>query len=99
MIIDAASVQYRGLFQTAMLTRVRLGELLVFQWKHVDFDQQKLEIKQALWEGQIQIPKTVGSTRTIYLVPRCCQASLSKSKTCPSPRRSSSSSASRTATR
>jgi integrase len=47
----------------------RLGELLGLHWKHVDFESQKLEIKQALWEGELVLPKTEGSVRVIYFGP------------------------------
>jgi integrase len=68
-IVDSAPEQHRSLFQSAILTGARLGELLGLQWKHVNFNDQKLEIKQALWEGQLLSPKTMGSVRTIYFGP------------------------------
>jgi integrase len=46
-----------------------LGELLAIQWKHVNFDNCTLQIKQALWEGQLLSPKTEGSVRTILFGP------------------------------
>lgn len=52
-----------------MLTGARLGELLGLQWKHIDFDAQILEIRQALWEGELVAPKTEGSVRLIYFGP------------------------------
>jgi integrase len=57
------------MFQCAMLTGARLGELLGLQWKHIHFDAQTLEIRQALWEGEIVTPKTEGSVRLIYFGP------------------------------
>lgn len=42
LIVDSVQNRYRSLFQCAMLTGARLGELLGLQWKHVDFDSQKL---------------------------------------------------------
>jgi integrase len=73
-IVESAPDQHRSLFQCAMLTGARLGELLGLQWKHVDFDDQKLEISQALWEGQLLPPKTAGSVRTIYFGPALSMA-------------------------
>jgi integrase len=52
-----------------MLTGARLGELLGLQWKHIDFGAQSLEIRQALWEGELVAPKTEGSVRRIYFGP------------------------------
>jgi len=65
-IVDAAPGEFRGLFQCAMLTGARLGELLGLQWKHIDLADRRLEIRQTLWEGQLLPPKTAGSSRTIY---------------------------------
>lgn len=74
LIVDSVPRQHRSLFQCAMLTGARLGELLGLQWKHVDFDLQKLEIKQALWEGELVLPKTEGSLRVIYFGPSLLSA-------------------------
>jgi integrase len=69
LIIDSAPDKHRGLFQSAMLTGARVGELLGLQWKHIKFKELKLEIRQALWDGQLVAPKTAGSVRTIYFGP------------------------------
>ena len=68
-IVEAAPMAFRSFFECAMLTGARLGELLALQWKHVDFAASKLEIRLALWEGQLLQPKTEGSVRTIYFGP------------------------------
>jgi integrase len=68
-IVDSVPNGHRSLFQCAMLTGARLGELLAIQWRHVDLDVQKLEIRQSLWEGQLVQPKTEGSVRVIYFGP------------------------------
>lgn len=69
LIVDSVPQAYRSLFQCAMLTGARLGELLGLQWKHIDFDAQTLAIRQALWEGELVTPKTEGSVRVIYFGP------------------------------
>jgi len=66
LIVESVSKTYRSLFLCAMLTGARLGELLGLQWKHIDFHGQTLEIRQALWEGELVSPKTEGSVRVIY---------------------------------
>jgi len=68
-IVQEVPREHRGLFQCAMLTGARLGELLGLTWKNVNFDNRTLEIKQALWEGEIVTPKTEGSIRTIFFGP------------------------------
>jgi integrase len=69
LIVDSVPKTHRSLFQCAMLTGARLGELLGLQWKHIDFGAQSLEIRQALWEGELVAPKTEGSVRRIYFGP------------------------------
>ena len=69
LIVDSVPQINRSLFQCAMLTGARLGELLGLKWRNVDFQTQKLEIKQALWEGQLVQPKTEDSVRVIYFGP------------------------------
>jgi integrase len=66
LIVDSVPKTHCSLFQCAMLTGARLGELLGLQWKHIDFHSQTLEIRQALWEGELVSPKTEGSVRVIY---------------------------------
>lgn len=79
LIVDSVLASHRSLFQCAMLTGARLGELLGLQWKHIDFESKKLEIKQALWEGELVLPKTEGSVRVIYFGPSLlCALTLQK---------------------
>jgi integrase len=52
----------------------RLGELLGLQWRHIDLEAQTLEIRQALWEGELVAPKTEGSVRLIYFGPSLLSA-------------------------
>jgi integrase len=69
LIVDTVPKAHRSLFQCAMLTGARLGEVLGLQWKHIYFDAQTLEIRQALWEGELVAPKTEGSVRLICFGP------------------------------
>ncbi len=64
-IVDGVPVAYGPLFMFAALTGARLGEILGIQWKHIDFDNRSLDIRQSLWNGQLQPPKTQSSNRTI----------------------------------
>jgi integrase len=69
LIVDSVPKTHRSLFQCAMLTGARLGKLLGLQWKHIGLDTQTLEIRQALWEGELVTPNTDGSVRVIYFGP------------------------------
>jgi integrase len=69
------------LFQCAMLTGARLGELLGLQWKHIDLEAQTLEIRQAPCEGELVSPKTEEGVRVIYFGPSLLSAvCLAKAK-------------------
>jgi integrase len=57
-----------------MLSGARLGEVLGLQWKHIDFHEQTLSIRQALWEGESVTPKTEDSVRVIYFGPSLLSA-------------------------
>jgi integrase len=74
LIVDSVPQEHRSLFQCAMLTGARLGELLGLQWRHIDLEAQTLEIRQALWEGELVAPKTEGSVRLIYFGPSLLSA-------------------------
>jgi integrase len=78
LIVDSVPQTYRSLFQCAMLTGARVGELLGLQWKHIDFEVQTLEIRQALWEGELVAPKTEGSVRLIYFGPSLLSALMAQ---------------------
>ncbi|HSS98245.1 MAG TPA: site-specific integrase [Terriglobales bacterium] len=78
LIVDSVPKQHRSLFQCAMLTGARLGELLGLQWKNIDFDGQTLEIKQSLWEGELVSTKTEGSVRAIFFGPSLLSALMSQ---------------------
>jgi len=64
----------RCFFHCAALTAARLGELLGLKWDCVHFDQERLDIRQSLWHGQLGPPKTQGSIRSIYPGPQLMKA-------------------------
>jgi integrase len=78
LIVESVPTAHRSLFQCAMLTGARLGEVLGLQWKHIDLDVQTLEIRQALWEGELVPPKTEGSVRVIYFGPSLLSALMAQ---------------------
>lgn len=43
-----------------------LAKGIVLAARRINFNEQKLEIRQALWDGQLVAPKRTGSVRTIY---------------------------------
>jgi integrase len=57
------------LFATMAMTGMRFGEASALQWRDLDFDIGKISVRRNQVRGMIGTPKTLGSTRTIPLVP------------------------------
>ena len=51
----------------AVLTGLRIGEILGLRWKDVDFFPGELHVEQAVYRGQVGSPKTKGSRRVVPL--------------------------------
>jgi integrase len=58
----------------AVLTGLRIGELLALRWEHVDLDKGNLRVTEALYRGIHGTPKTKGSKRLLPLPPKACIA-------------------------
>jgi integrase len=57
----------RTMIFLAILTGLRVGEILALRWQDVDLDQGELRVVQAVYRGCMGSPKTKGSRRTIPL--------------------------------
>jgi len=57
------------LFATMAMTGMRFGEASALQWKDIDFAVGKVSVRRNQVRGMIGTPKTLGSTRSIPLVP------------------------------
>lgn len=57
------------LFAAMAMTGMRFGEASGLQWKDIDFDVGKILVRRNVVGGMIGTPKTLGSTRSIPLVP------------------------------
>lgn len=75
MVLDRLkfeNLQFRILITLAITTGMRRGELLGLEWKHIDFDNGIVEVKQSIpifvdSMPVIKDPKTKGSVRKIVL--------------------------------
>ena len=63
----------RTMVLLAVLTGLRVGEILALRWQDVDLDGAELRVVRAVYRGSIGTPKTKGSRRT---VPLPCAATL-----------------------
>jgi integrase len=55
----------RMMVHLALLTGLRVGEILGLRWADVDFAAGEIRVEQACYRGQIGSPKTKGSRRTL----------------------------------
>lgn len=60
---------WRGAGQSAA-TGLRIGELLAVRWRSLDLEIGTLSVRESVYEGQFQSPKTQKSRRTIPLRPQ-----------------------------
>jgi len=71
--LQAAPPDRQLLFKTAILTGLRMGELLAMKWEHLDWQSGRYHVTESLWRGrggfQFVSPKTETSRRTIRLQP------------------------------
>jgi integrase len=65
LIIANSAPRYQALVSTAALLGARIGEILGLQWNQVDFENREICIRQALWRGTIQTPKTEQSVQIL----------------------------------
>jgi integrase len=55
----------RTLVLLAVLTGLRIGELLALRWKHADFLRGAIEVRESVCEGKFGTPKTRSSRRDV----------------------------------
>jgi integrase len=70
----------RSIASLLAMTGLRIGELLALRWQDIDFDKGSFSVRQTVYEGHFDVPKSKRSKRTLPLGPVCAQilASLRK---------------------
>ena len=64
-ILHSVQQEYRALFFCLALTGARLGEVLALRWCDIDLTNRTIFIRNGLWHGKLQSPKTEESVRQI----------------------------------
>ena len=73
-LLSALEEPGRTLVLMAVLTGMRIGELLALRWKNVDFQGKTIRVREAVYEGHNSTPKTQGGNRDIPFGPTLEQA-------------------------
>ncbi len=73
-LLEALKEPERTLVLAAVLTGMRIGELLALRWRNVDFERRVIRVREAVYEGHNSTPKTQGGIRDIPVGPALEQA-------------------------
>jgi integrase len=65
MLAEALPEQHKSMVLAAVLTGLRRGELFALRWGAVDFERKLISVRESVYEGQFNTPKTRSSVRTI----------------------------------
>jgi len=68
-LLDELSEPYRSMVELIAATGLRIGELLAIRWRALDLEVGTLTVRESVYEGKFQRPKTSKSRRTIPLGP------------------------------
>jgi integrase len=66
-LINELGEPYRTMVQIIAATGLRIGELLALRWSVIDLDNGTLSVRESVFEGRFQPPKTAKALRTIPL--------------------------------
>ncbi len=72
-LIEKLAEPSRSIASLLAMTGLRIGELLALRWQDVDLQGGFLSVRQTVYEGHFDEPKTRRSKRRIPLGPRCVE--------------------------
>jgi len=68
-LLNELSEPHRTMVELIAATGLRIGELLAVRWRAIDLEVGTLTVRESVFEGKFQRPKTHKSRRTIPLGP------------------------------
>ena len=69
-LLERLGEPYRTMVSVIAATGLRIGELLALRWSALDLANGTLAVRESVFEGTFQSPKTTRAQRTIPLGPR-----------------------------
>ena len=73
-LLDQLRPPHRTMVSLIAATGLRIGELLALRWRALDLKNGTLAVRESVFEGKFQPPKTQKARRTIPLGPRTIEA-------------------------
>jgi integrase len=73
-LLASLSEPCRTLVLVAVLTGMRIGEILALRWKALDLDRGVVQVRETVSEGKFGSPKTKSSRRDIPISKPVCDA-------------------------
>lgn len=83
LLLETVRADWRPYLTVRFFTGMRTGEINGLEWKHIDFDQDLILIRQSIVKGKVESTKTDGSMREIPMVPRVREALLAQRELLP----------------
>ncbi|MGB2634190.1 MAG: site-specific integrase [Candidatus Acidiferrum sp.] len=68
-LLEALEEPVKTLAITAAMTGLRIGEVLALRWKNLDFENGIVQVRQAVYRGDVSSPKSKSSIRDIPMGP------------------------------
>jgi integrase len=72
-LLEALPEPSRSIATLLAMTGLRVGEQLALRWQDIDFDKGFFSVRQTVYEGHFDVPKSKRSKRTLPLGPVCAQ--------------------------
>lgn len=69
-LVSALEEPARGIVVMAVLTGMRIGELLALRWSNVDSERRVIRVRETVYEGHVSTPKTRSGIRDVPIGPR-----------------------------
>jgi len=69
VILKNAKDQFKNFFAVAFFTGMRTGEIIGLKWEDIDFKSNEIYIRRTINKGMVTTPKTIGSIRTVEILP------------------------------
>ena len=82
-ILETVRADWHPYLAVRFFTGMRTGEINGLEWKHIDFDQDLILVRQTIVKGKLEDTKTDGSMREIPMVPDVRAALLEQRKLVP----------------